>query len=236
MEGTKYLTKEAVLKRGQEIIGIPMRDVDKTGWLSTGKGAIGTVIEESWYGYHPNSESEPDFPEAGVELKATPYVRGRNGQIRAKERLVCNIINYMEEVEIQSELDQSAEGVKVATYHKSKGLQWKIVILNSLDDNELELADFVKKNWFGLNLKGDYGSAELQLIPNCGDVTDAVAEAVLALSKQTAGSDDNGYYNLRHGKVEGEIKRLLYVGATRARDYLITTSLPDGHGKTQPLA
>ena len=97
MEGTKYLTKEAVLKRGQEIIGIPMRDVDKTGRLSTGKGAIGTVIEESWYGYRPNSESEPDFPEAGVELKATPYVRGTKGQIRAKERLVCNIINYMEE-------------------------------------------------------------------------------------------------------------------------------------------
>ena len=35
-----------------------------------------------------------------------------------------------------------------------------------------------------------------------------------------------------HGKVEGEIKRLLYVGATRARDYLITLSLP----KTKPLA
>lgn len=97
VEGTRYLTKESVLKRGQEIIGIPMREVDKTGRLSTGKGAIGTVIEESWYGYRPNSESEPDFPEAGVELKATPYVRGTKGQIRAKERLVCNIINYMEE-------------------------------------------------------------------------------------------------------------------------------------------
>ena len=154
----------------------------------------------------------------------------------AESATVAGFLDYMEEVEIQSELDQSAEGVKVATYHKSKGLQWKIVILNSLDDNELELADFVKKNWFGLNLKGDYGNAELQLIPNCGDVTDAVAEAVLALSKQTAGSDDNGYYNMIHGKVEGELKRLLYVGATRARDYLITTSLPDGHGKTQPLA
>lgn len=79
MEGTKYTTKESVLKRGQEIIGIPMCKVDKTGRLSTGKGAIGTVIEESWYGYHPNSESEPDFPEAGVELKVTPYIRTKKG-------------------------------------------------------------------------------------------------------------------------------------------------------------
>lgn len=96
MEGTKYTTKEAILKRALEIKGIPLRDVDTTGRLATGKGAIGTVIEESWFGYSPNSESEPDFPEAGVELKVTPYLRGRNG-IRAKERLVCNIINYMEE-------------------------------------------------------------------------------------------------------------------------------------------
>lgn len=97
MEGTKYTTKEEVLKRAQEVIGIPLKEVDKTGRLSTGKGAIGTVIEESWYGYSPNSEAEPDFPEAGVELKVTPYIKGKNGDIRAKERLVCNIINYMEE-------------------------------------------------------------------------------------------------------------------------------------------
>lgn len=96
MEGTQYITKEAILKMAQEIKGIPLRDVDKTGRLATGKGAIGTVIEESWFGYTPNSESEPDFPEAGVELKVTPYIRSRTG-IRAKERLVCNIINYMEE-------------------------------------------------------------------------------------------------------------------------------------------
>ena len=88
MEGTEYITKEAVLKRAQEVIGIPLKDIDKTGRLSTGKGAIGTVIEESWYGYSPNGESEPDFSEAGVELKVTPYIKGKKGDIRAKERLV----------------------------------------------------------------------------------------------------------------------------------------------------
>ena len=97
MEGTKYTTKEAVLKKAQEVIGIPLKDIDKSGRLSTGKGAIGTVIEESWFGYSVNSESEPDFPEAGVELKVTPYIKSKNDTIRAKERLVCNIINYMEE-------------------------------------------------------------------------------------------------------------------------------------------
>lgn len=97
MEGTEYKTKEAILKRAQEAIGVPLKKIDRTGRLATGKGAIGTVIEESWYGYTPNSESEPDFSEARVELKVTPYIRNSKGEIRAKERLVCNIINYMEE-------------------------------------------------------------------------------------------------------------------------------------------
>ncbi len=96
MEGTAYTSKEAVLRRAREAIGIPLKNIDKTGRLAAGKGAIGTVIEESWFGYTPNTESEPDFPEAGVELKVTPYIRIKAG-IRAKERLVCNIINYMEE-------------------------------------------------------------------------------------------------------------------------------------------
>ena len=96
MEGTEYKTKEEVLKRAQEAIGISLKEIDKTGRLHTGKGAIGTILEESWFGYMPNSEAEPDFPEAGVELKATPYLRTHAG-IRAKERLVCNIINYMTE-------------------------------------------------------------------------------------------------------------------------------------------
>ncbi len=96
MQGTEYKTKEAVLQRAQEAIGIPLKDIDTTGRLATGKGAIGNVIEENWFGYHPNSESEPDFPEAGVELKVTPYVRNLSG-IAAKERLVCNIIDYMTE-------------------------------------------------------------------------------------------------------------------------------------------
>lgn len=98
MEGTQYLTKEAVLKRAQEAVGIPLRDIDTTGRLATGKGAIGTVLEESWFCYEPNGEARADFPEAGVELKVTPYLRTASG-IRAKERLVCNIINYMTEYE-----------------------------------------------------------------------------------------------------------------------------------------
>jgi len=96
MNEVKYKTKAAVLARGCEAIGIPLKEMDVTNRLGTGKGAVGSVLEESWFGYSINSKTEPDFPEAGVELKATPYRHTRNG-IRAKERLVCNVINYVKE-------------------------------------------------------------------------------------------------------------------------------------------
>lgn len=121
MEGTEYKTKEEVLRRAQEAIGIPLGEIDQTGRLRTGKGAIGTVLEESWFGYSPNSEAEPDFPEAKVELKATPYVVTRSG-IRAKERLVCNIINYMTEYQktfFTSDFWHKCENILIMSYeHK----------------------------------------------------------------------------------------------------------------------
>lgn len=96
MRGTKYQTAEEILRHALDAVGKPLGTIDQTGRLRTGKGSIGTVVEESWFGYKPNSKSEPDFPEAGIELKVIPFVRKREG-IRAKERLVCNIIDYMEE-------------------------------------------------------------------------------------------------------------------------------------------
>lgn len=93
----QYTEKIDILKRAQEVIGIPLKEIDLYDRLSTGKGAIGHIIEESWFGYDINSKSEADFAEAGIELKATPYIYNKKGQIRAKERLVCNIINYMTE-------------------------------------------------------------------------------------------------------------------------------------------
>ena len=92
----EYKTKEAILARGREAIGVSIGDMDKTYRLQTGKGAVGNVVQEAWFGCKVNNESKPDFEEAGVELKVTPYIKTTKG-IRAKERLVANIINYMEE-------------------------------------------------------------------------------------------------------------------------------------------
>lgn len=93
----QYSTKKEILKRAQQIIGIPFKDIDKKGILSSGKGAIGNLIQECWFHIPVNNDPRPDFVEAGVELKAHPFRYNKNGKVVAKERLVCDIINYMEE-------------------------------------------------------------------------------------------------------------------------------------------
>ncbi|NRZ93020.1 MutH/Sau3AI family endonuclease [Clostridium beijerinckii] len=88
-----YRTKEEVLARGREAIGVPFKDIDKSNKLKEVKGGAGKMIEEDWFGIKNNNMAAPDFAEAGVELKVTPYFKNSKG-LRAKERLVCNIINY----------------------------------------------------------------------------------------------------------------------------------------------
>ncbi len=62
------------------------------------KGSLGQTTEKYYFLYENNSKSEPDFPEAGVELKTTPVITDNKVQLKAKERLVFNIINYEQEV------------------------------------------------------------------------------------------------------------------------------------------
>lgn len=63
------------------------------------KGSLGNLIEEYFFGYLPNNSPNPDFPEAGVELKVTPYEVTKTGITRAGERLVLGMISNTEPVE-----------------------------------------------------------------------------------------------------------------------------------------
>lgn len=69
------------------------------------KGSLGQLIEKHFFFYDINSKSEADFNEAGVELKVTPYTIKSNGDLRAKERLVLTIINYMKDYEEENFLN-----------------------------------------------------------------------------------------------------------------------------------
>lgn len=100
MQEKRYKTKEELLDRAKECINIPFKEIQDNAQLSNtkNKGNIGNMIQECWFGRVPNSSPEPDFAEVGVELKVTPFFYNKSGRATAKERLVLNIINYMEEV------------------------------------------------------------------------------------------------------------------------------------------
>lgn len=67
---------------------------------SNGKGSLGNLLEEHYFLYKPNSSPEPDFFNAGLELKATPYESTKKG-IKAGERLVISMIPNTEPIEIE---------------------------------------------------------------------------------------------------------------------------------------
>lgn len=62
----------------------------------SGKGKFGQTLEKFYFDYEPNSDSRADFPEIGVELKASPLKKLSKGSIKSKERVVLNIINYLD--------------------------------------------------------------------------------------------------------------------------------------------
>lgn len=62
-----------------------------------GKGVLGQCVEVYHFGYGVNCRSEADFEKAGVELKCTPLKTIRDGSMVSKERLVLNIIDYIDE-------------------------------------------------------------------------------------------------------------------------------------------
>lgn len=99
MKEKRYKSKEELLEKAKACIGIPFREIEQNPVYKNpkNKGGIGNMIQECWFGRPANSRPEPDFEEVGVELKVTPFLYNKNKKATAKERLVLNIINYMEE-------------------------------------------------------------------------------------------------------------------------------------------
>ena len=90
---------DSIMEYAEGLIGKTFGEIDKNERLgdNRGKGNLGQIVEESYFGYDINSRAEADFSHVGIELKVTPFKVNKNKTISAKERLVLNIINYMEE-------------------------------------------------------------------------------------------------------------------------------------------
>ncbi|MCB0570286.1 MAG: UvrD-helicase domain-containing protein [Phaeodactylibacter sp.] len=114
---------------------------------------------------------------------------------------------------------ESPEAVNVLTYHKSKGLEWPIVICHSLEGK-------LRAEVWGFDIVAENGKADLGAIlsnrwlrywvnPYADQYRGTPLDENLAESEASRRAQRNALE---------EETRLLYVGLTRARDYLIIPS------------
>lgn len=89
---------ESILNYAQKLKNKSLNQIthiDKSKIKSGGKGSFGNYIEELYFEYNRNSDSDPDFKKVGYELKTSPLKLLKNKRFVSKERLVLSIINYM---------------------------------------------------------------------------------------------------------------------------------------------
>lgn len=95
-----HTSKESILAYAQTLLGKSLHSLyPEAETLNGGRGRMGQSVEKFHFRYEPNSKAEPDFPEAGVELKCTPLKINADGSMVSKERLVLNIIDYVAEAQ-----------------------------------------------------------------------------------------------------------------------------------------
>jgi ATP-dependent helicase/nuclease subunit A len=122
-----------------------------------------------------------------------------------------NAISKTED-EAQAGIEQGSNGVNILTIHQAKGMEFSAVFLYKCNDytyvNKVKARSFTVDKDFGLltkvplseNYFGNYESAPIV-----------------------------GLYNLIESKKDmAEVKRLLYVGLTRAKDFLFISQTEDG--------
>lgn len=90
----------SIFNYSRHLIGHSLRSLlgdDVIGPGRKGKGGLGQMVEELFFGYDVNSNREADFSDAHVELKCTPLLKSKSdNSYRIKERLVCTMIDYFE--------------------------------------------------------------------------------------------------------------------------------------------
>lgn len=123
----------------------------------------------------------------------------------------------------QQEGAANEDGVRLYTYHKSKGLEWKVVIMLSLEKNAADTTQIATKSMLGCHHHREQKpTAEnpnppmtISLVRNIYGETDAAKGAVSARMQQ------HPLWETVVKNEIGESARLLYVGVTRAREILI---------------
>lgn len=128
---------------------------------------------------------------------------------------------YIEEVRPIGSGDPN--GVQLHTYHSCKGLQWKYVILTSLNTDVSDVNQVVKREMYGVHavhtdepsVGNPYPEVFIRLTPWVYGTARHVPREISGITEAT------DVFKSAYKAVLAEANRLFYVGMTRAQDVLV---------------
>jgi DNA mismatch repair protein MutH len=159
--------KNSVIDYAKKLKGKSLRQVCDPKVLEhsySGKGNFGQVLEKFYFGYEPNSNSEADFAQIGMELKSSPLKQLKNDEFRSKERLVLNIINYVNVVNQNfenSDFFKKNASILLIFYLHNAGFDILDCLIKLVDEWSFPSTDLeiIKKDWQTINEKIANGKA-----------------------------------------------------------------------------
>lgn len=218
--------KNSVIEYAKKLKGKSLREVCEPSILEhhfSGKGNFGQLLEKFYFGYDPNSTAEADFSEIGMELKSSPLKQLKNKEYRSKERLVLNIINYLNVVNqdfANSDFIKKNASILLIFYLYEAGYDILDFIIKLVDEWSFPSTDLeiIKKDWETIKQKIADGKAhELSegdtfYLGACTKGANASSVRKQPFSdipaKQRAYSFKQGYVNHIIASIAGETKEV----------------------------
>lgn len=158
--------KDSIVEYAKQLIKKSLKEVCQYDLIDNqkNKGGFGQLLEKHYFLYEPNSDSEPDFNEVGLELKSSPIKQLKKLNYVSKERLVLNIINYMEIVnetfDISSFWKKNKHLLLVFYLYETnkKAIDFRIEIVDEWEFKDIDL-EIIKKDWSVIHQKVKNGKA-----------------------------------------------------------------------------
>ena len=127
----------------------------------------------------------------------------------------ADFAKYMEEADAKTDLNMTSNSVKILTMHKSKGLEWPIVVYYDKDNSFTDDDSIISKEFFGIReQRKDDRTYWLRVFPSAG--CDSTMSPMLMTEP---------YFGASKIRICADEERLRYVSLTRARDMLITVAI-----------
>lgn len=218
--------KKSIIDYAQLLKGKTLRQVCDPSILKhnyTGKGNFGQILEKFYFGYDPNSKSEADFFEIGMELKSSPLKQLKNNEYRSKERLVLSIIDYLKIVDQsfdENDFWKKNANILLIFYLHQAGFDILDYLIKLVDEWNFPNTDLeiIKKDWQLIKQKVADGKAH-ELSEGDTFYLGACTKGANALSvrkqpfskipaKQRAYSLKQGYVNHIIASIAGETKEV----------------------------